>query len=57
MKQYQDFVSTISTETYEEIVKEIMESHEPASITKSIPEISFKISFKLLEMYHQWLHD
>ena len=57
MKDFQEFISTLTPETYENIKKEIFEDREPASLTDSIPEISFKMSLKLLEMYHDWLND
>lgn len=57
MKSYQDFISTLSDEKCESITREILENREPAPITEAVPEISFKISLKLLELYHEWLHN
>ena len=57
MKKYQDFLSQITPEVYEFIKQDVLSNRTPASLTDSIPEISFQITLKLLEHYHEWLQD
>ncbi len=57
MKDFQDFLSTLSETDYQDMKNEIMLNRTPCSASDAIPEISYKMSLKLLEKYHNWLHN
>ena len=57
MKDFSDFVTSLPTEKYNALKEEILSSREPSSITDAVPDITFKMTMKLLELYHEWLHN
>ncbi|MDU7031998.1 hypothetical protein [uncultured Robinsoniella sp.] len=57
MKDFKDFVQSITSEEYESMKDDIIKNRVPCSATEAIPEMSFKMCMKLLEKYHLWLND
>ncbi|WP_156320693.1 MULTISPECIES: hypothetical protein [Clostridia] len=57
MKDFNDFISQITQDDYKAMCDDIINNREPCSVTYAIPEISFKMSLKLLEKYHAWLNE
>ena len=52
MKDFQDFINRLDSETVDTIVTSA--SNASGSLEEREP---FMISLKLLQMYHDWLHD
>lgn len=57
MKNFEEFISLITPEEYESMRADIMENRTPCSSSYALPEISFIMSMKLLEKYHDWLQN
>lgn len=57
MKDFDSFLSSISTEDYNNIKSDVLSSREPVSLTDAIPEISYQIALRVLKLYHEWSQD
>ena len=56
MKNFDDFLKTLSDNEIQSIKNDVLSNREPKSATISIADISFSIALKLLEKYHIWLN-
>lgn len=57
MKSFDNFISSLKPDEIEQIKADVLKNHVPESATNAIVNLSFEISLKLLERYHQWLND
>jgi len=57
MKDFNNFLQTLSSKEIQSIKDEVLSNREAKSATLAIADISFEISLKLLEKYHLWLQE
>lgn len=57
MKSFENFISSLKPEDIEQIKADVLKNHTPESATNAIVNMSFEISLKLLEKYHNWLNN
>lgn len=56
MKTFNDFLATLTSSDISKIKEDVLAKHESESTTDAIVNLSFEISLKLLEKYHNWLN-
>ena len=56
MKTFNDFLATLTASDISKIKEDVLAKHEPEPATDAIVNLSFEISLKLLEKYHNWLN-
>lgn len=57
MKSFEQFLSSLPQEEISKIKADVLATHTPEPATDAIVNLSFEISLKLLEKYHNWLND
>lgn len=57
MKSFEQFLDSLSQEEISRIKADVLASHTPEPATDTIVNLSFEISLKLLEKYHDWLNN
>lgn len=56
MKTFNDFLATLTPSDISKIKEDVLAKHEPEPATDAIVNLSFEISLKLIEKYHNWLN-